>query len=111
MAAKFEIKDSKGGQFVFVLKAANGEPILSSETYKTKSGAQNGIESVKKNAQLESAFKADISKDKKHFFVLKAGNGEVIGNSEMYSSESAMKDGIKAVMKAAPDAKVEDLTK
>lgn len=111
MAAKFELKDAKGGQFAFVLKAANGEPILASETYKTKSGAENGIESVKKNSQIDSAFKPEISKDKKYFFVLKAGNGEIIGNSEMYSSESTMKNGIEAVKKAAPGAKVEDLTK
>jgi uncharacterized protein YegP (UPF0339 family) len=111
MAAKFELKDAKGGQFAFVLKAANGEPILASETYKSKSGAENGIESVKKNSQIDTAFKPAISKDKKHYFVLKAGNGEIIGNSEMYSSESAMKNGIEAVKKAAPGAKVEDLTK
>lgn len=111
MAGKFELKDAKGGQFVFVLKAANGEPILSSETYKSKSGAMNGIESVKKNAPLDTAYAREISKDKKHYFTLKAANHEVIGNSEMYSSESAMEGGIASVKKNAPDAKIEDLTK
>jgi len=42
--------------------------------------------------------------------VLKAGNGEEIGRSETYSSESAMENGIASVKKNAPDAKVEDLT-
>jgi uncharacterized protein YegP (UPF0339 family) len=111
MAAKFELKDAKGGQFAFVLKAANGEPILSSETYKTKSGAMNGIESVQTNAGLDTAYEAKMSKDKHHYFVVKAANHQIIGNSEMYSSESAMKDGIAAVKKAAPGAKVEDITK
>ncbi|HWM34017.1 MAG TPA: YegP family protein [Pseudolysinimonas sp.] len=50
MAAKFEIKTTTNGQFHWVLKAANGEPIAQSETYTTKSAAQNGIDSVKSNA-------------------------------------------------------------
>lgn len=50
MAAKFEIFKDKGGQFRFNLKAGNGEVIASSEGYASKASAQNGIESVKKNA-------------------------------------------------------------
>lgn len=50
MAGKFELfKDSSGG-YRFRLKAGNGEIIASSESYTTKSGAQNGIQSVKTNA-------------------------------------------------------------
>ena len=43
-------------------------------------------------------------------FVLKAGNGEAIGVSEVYSSESACKNGIESVRKAAAAAGVEDQT-
>ena len=110
MAAKFELKEAKGNQFVFNLKAANGEPILSSETYKSKSGALNGIESVRKNSQIDAMFKHEVAKNGQHFFVLKAGNGEAIGKSELYTTESAMVNGIASVKKNAPDAKLEDLT-
>lgn len=50
MAGKFVIEKSKNGQYHFVLKAGNGEIIATSEQYTTKASAQNGIESVKKNA-------------------------------------------------------------
>ena len=43
-------------------------------------------------------------------FDLKAGNGEVIANSEVYTTKSACKNGIKSVMKNAPVATVEDQT-
>ena len=43
-------------------------------------------------------------------FDLKAGNGEIIANSEVYSSKSACMNGIKSVMKNAPIAAVEDQT-
>ena len=50
MAAKFELFVDKGGEYRFNLKASNGEVIASSEGYKSKASAVNGIESVKKNA-------------------------------------------------------------
>ncbi len=43
-------------------------------------------------------------------FDLKAGNGEVIATSEVYSSNSACKRGIESVRKNAPKAVVEDQT-
>jgi uncharacterized protein YegP (UPF0339 family) len=50
VAGRFVIKKTKDGQYVFVLKAANGEDIATSETYKSKSSAQDGIAAVKANA-------------------------------------------------------------
>jgi len=50
---KFEVYNDKAGEFRFRLKARNGEIILASEGYTSKSGCMNGIESVKKNADSE----------------------------------------------------------
>lgn len=43
-------------------------------------------------------------------FDLKASNGEVIANSEVYTSKAACMNGIKSVMTNAPAAAVEDQT-
>ena len=43
-------------------------------------------------------------------FDLKAGNGEVIATSEVYTTEAACKNGIESVAKNAPVADVEDQT-
>lgn len=43
-------------------------------------------------------------------FDLKAGNGEVIATSEVYSSDAACKNGIASVQKNAPVAAVENQT-
>ena len=52
MAGKFVITTAKNGEFTFNLKASNGEVILTaSETYTTQSACENGIASVKKNAE------------------------------------------------------------
>ena len=50
MAGKFEIYKDKGGKFRFRLKAGNGEIIAVGEAYESKASAQNGVESVQKNA-------------------------------------------------------------
>lgn len=44
-------------------------------------------------------------------FDLKAGNGEVIATSEVYTTAEACKNGIASVQKNAPVAEVEDQTK
>ncbi len=43
-------------------------------------------------------------------FNLKAGNGEVIGSSEVYNSRTSLDNGIASVKKNAADAPVEDQT-
>ena len=43
-------------------------------------------------------------------FNLKAGNGEIIATSEVYTTESACRKGIASVIKNAPIAALEDQT-
>ena len=43
-------------------------------------------------------------------FDLKAGNGEVIATSEVYSSEDSCRGGVASVIKNAPIAEIEDQT-
>ena len=108
MAGKFVIQKGSGGQYRFNLKAANGEIILSSETYQDSQGAKRGIESVKANAPFDSRYERRQASSSQPYFVLKAANGETIGRSETYSSTSAMENGIESVKRNAPTAIVED---
>lgn len=110
MAGKFDLKKAKDGQFHFNLKAVNGQILLKSEMYKAKSGASNGIESVKKNSPLDERYDRRESKKGEPYFVLLAANKQVIGQSELYSSTSAMENGIQSVKKNAPEASINDLT-
>jgi uncharacterized protein YegP (UPF0339 family) len=106
MAGKFELNTSANGKFYFNLKASNGQIILSSEMYESKSGAEGGIASVKKNAGDDARYERRTSTNGSPFFVLKAGNGEVIGRSETYSSTAAVDTGIASVKANAPDAAI-----
>jgi hypothetical protein len=104
MSGKFTLFTGKNGEIYFNLKAGNGEIILKSEGYRDKGGAQNGIESVRKNAADASRFEKKTSVNGKFHFNLKAANHQVIGSSEMYESERSRDNGIASVMANAPDA-------
>jgi hypothetical protein len=108
MPAAFLLRKSSDGQFYFTLTADNNEPILTSETYRAKSSAEQGIDAVRVAAPLEARVQRKTSADGKPYFVLVAANGEPIGKSETYSSASAMEKGIEAVRRLAPAAPVRD---
>lgn len=110
MAGIFELKPAAGGRFMFNLKAGNGEVILTSELYEAKASAENGIESVRKNAPLDERFGRLTSKRDEPYFVLTAANGQTIGRSEMYTTAAGMENGIESVKRNAPDARLKDLT-
>lgn len=105
---KFEIKTGSSDKTMFNLKAGNGQVILTSQSYESKDGCKNGIESVKKNSQDDARFDRKVAKDGSPFFTLTSTNGQIIGKSEMYSSNDAMENGIASVKKNAPDADVDD---
>jgi len=106
----FEIFQSeKTGKYHFRLKAKNGEQILQSQAYQDKGGCENGIESVKKNGGDESKFEKKEASNGKFYFVLKAGNGQIIGQSQQYKTESGRDNGIASVGKNC-DGDCKDLT-
>ncbi len=120
MAGKFEIKVTAKGNYMFNLKAGNGQVIATSESYASLDACEKGIESVKKNSQaaIEDQTVADFDKvahpkyevynDKagEVRFRLKAANGQIIATGESYKSKASCLKGIASIKNNAPDAKV-----
>lgn len=104
---KFAIFKGINNQFYFNLKDGNGERILASEGYRSKSSCENGISSVKTNATDDSQYEKRESTNEQYYFVLNARNGEIIGTSEQYVSKTGRDKGIEAVKKEAPWAVIE----
>jgi uncharacterized protein YegP (UPF0339 family) len=106
--AIFLIYQSASGAYRFNLKAGNGQVILTSESYTTKAGCENGIASVQKNASDDSKYERLESQNGKFYFNLKAGNSQIIGTSEMYESMAARDNGIESVKSNAAGAATEE---
>lgn len=109
---KFIVKKTSNDGFAFSLAANNHEVIGVSQTYSSMSALKNGIESVKKNADVEiedqtlqdfeelKCPKWEIYTDKagEFRFRLKASNGEIIlAASEGYTAKANAKKGIESV--------------
>ena len=105
----FEIYTDKADEFRFRLKAKNGQNILASEGYKQKASCENGIESVRKNSQDDSKFELKEGASGKWTFNLKATNGQIIGTSQAYETESGAKNGIASVKTNALEATVKEV--
>jgi uncharacterized protein YegP (UPF0339 family) len=106
----FELFRSNANQDYYFRFKSGGNQLLSSEGYTTKSGCQNGIESVKKNAPFDNRY--DRKDSTEHYtFNLKAANGEIIARStKIYKMRSEREAAIEIVKREAPDAPVVDLT-
>lgn len=109
MAPEFEVFKGNDNQFYFRLRAANNEIVLTSEGYVSKDGCLNGIDSVKSNAPEVQHYQKKKSSNNQYYFLLVATNGQTIGCSEMYTTETARDHGIDVVHDVAPKAKVEIL--
>ncbi|GAA5187985.1 YegP family protein [Acinetobacter kookii] len=109
MAGWYEVSQASDGQYRFVLKAGNGEVILTSELYKTKASAQNGIESVQKNSPEDNRYERLEAKNGKPYFNLKAANHQIIGTSQFYSSEQSRDKGIESVKNNGSSTTIKDL--
>lgn len=103
--------DSKG-EFRFRLQAlGNSENILhASEGYTTKQNCKKAIASVKVNSLIDSRYHRSVAKNGQPYFTLHAANGETLGISEMYDTTASRDNGINAVKRDAPTAKIVDRT-
>lgn len=110
MAGYYELKKAKNGEYFFNLLAGNGQGILKSEMYSSKSAALNGIASVQSNCGEAGQFECKTSNNGKAYFVLKAKNHQVIGQSQMYESESGCDNGMESVKTNGVSTQIKDLT-
>jgi uncharacterized protein YegP (UPF0339 family) len=104
-ATRFETFKGLDGRYYFHLKANNGEIVLQSQSYAAKASATAGIASVKANGVLAARYEVRAAADGKSYFVLKAGNGAIIGRSEAYASASNAVRGIATVQALLGDTK------
>jgi uncharacterized protein YegP (UPF0339 family) len=105
----FELKKTKSGKFHFILKAGNGEVVLTSEHYEDNRAVRNGILAVLGYAHDDARYERRTSKrGDGHWFVLTEPDGRVIGVSEIYTSAAGMENGIASLKSHARGAAVPD---
>lgn len=99
---------SEKKEWRFRLVDGSGDNVLKSEGYGDKSGCTNGIESVKENAPKDGQYERLPASDGRHYFNLKASNGEIIGKGDLCDTEAERDAKIETVKRIAPVAPVEE---
>ena len=116
LIGKYIVRKTDNENYVFSLKASNGENITTSGAYTSKKSLENGIASIGKNAPIANLedqtmpkyipaanpkFEIYVDKGGEFRFRLKAKNGQIISVSQGYSSKASCRNGIDSVRKNA----------
>jgi uncharacterized protein YegP (UPF0339 family)/outer membrane protein OmpA-like peptidoglycan-associated protein len=86
----------KDDLFYFQFLSEDNNVLLNSQAYTDKEACFNGIRSVINNANDNSQYEKSIDGDGKHFFILKARNGQEIGRSVKYDTENKLDEAINS---------------
>ena len=97
--SRFEtFRSLNDSQYYFHLRASNGEIVLASEAYTDKAGAENGIASTKENGKDISRYTVMNTVSGEFYFVLQAGNNQIIGVSEAYKTRASAEGTIRRMV-------------
>jgi len=94
--ARVEVLESDRG-FRFNLHAKNGEIVMTSESYTTEAAAWNGAFAIQTAATDAKAFELKTSTDGRFYFTLTAGNGQIVGTSQLYTTKASAQAGVTSV--------------
>lgn len=97
-AGRFEVFKGLDGKHYFHLRAKNGEIVLQSQAYSSKAKATSGVSSVQTNGLIAARYTVLPAVDGRYYFVLKAANGQIIGRSQLYVSQSNANRGKDTVI-------------
>ncbi len=90
-----EIKKDKNNTYCFSLKTISGSTLLTSVSFSNKEEIKKTFLDFNPIAQHENIFERKTNHNGEFLFNLKDRKGNIIGSSQLYSSEAGMENGIK----------------
>ncbi|MBK7857157.1 MAG: DUF1508 domain-containing protein [Archangiaceae bacterium] len=96
--AKFEVFKGLDSRYYFHVRALNGEIVLQSQSYSSRTGAVNGAISVQNNGSDATKYTVLPAADGSFYFTLKAANGAIIARSETYASKAGAQRAVAGVL-------------
>lgn len=106
-AENYRVLEAKNGEWYVNLYAGNGQVIATTETYTRKYNAKRAIDSaitlaiasqpIRAAHEGNARFQTIRGADQQFYFHLRAGNGEIMLQSEGYTSPAGLENGIASV--------------
>lgn len=94
-----EVKEIEKNKYQFLLKTKSGAVLMDSIVFDTKQTLINTLKLLPKIIQSDLNYERKTNPDGKFLFHLKNDNAQIIGSSNLYSSEAGMENGIKNLKK------------
>lgn len=107
--ATFQVKINENDEYHFNLVSDQEDLILRSESYSSQSACLHGIESVQSNADDEDRYERMVAEDGQFYFNLKAKNGEIIGTSPLYDTDSRRDQAIENLKVLATAGEIKNI--
>lgn len=86
--------DKTDSGYSFSIQAESGTTLLQSVVFSNKEEAQSIIEGLTRIKGVQNTFERKTNHKGDFLFNLKSSNGKLIGQSELYSSEAGLQNGI-----------------
>ncbi|MCX5747785.1 MAG: YegP family protein [Proteobacteria bacterium] len=100
--ARVTVEAGESGQFHFNVFAKNGQIVVSSERYATEAAAYNGAFAVQAAGQAAAGYTVKQAASGTWYFTIAAPNGEIVGTSQQYTTQSSAKAAVTAVTNLLP---------
>lgn len=91
--AMVEIKREKENGYIFTLKAESGTTLLNSIPFSDENKVKEVLRSL--HSSTKKVFERKTNHTGEFLFNVKNNTGQLIGSSQLYSSEAGMENGIK----------------
>lgn len=108
MRGYYVIKRGLPDTFHFILKTENHQIILTSEPYSSRQGAHIGIHSCQHNSPHDTHYDKRTTFASHPYFVLRAGNGEIVGTGQTYAFNAGRDAGISSCKVNGPTTTIID---
>ncbi len=111
MHKRFELVCSDDGKFLFRLRGDDGNVLLSSHTCESKIMAQSEVLQARNSLRDDNRLEAQHRSDGMHCYVVRGRNGSELARSPMTRSDAELVTLHSAILAAANNAPLVDLTK
>lgn len=109
MTAMFECFFDDTGAYRFCLRGEDGDPVLWSAAFRSATERADGIASTRRNGWIPERFVVDTNGPRRFQFTLRRANGQVLGRSRYYPSESICFKRLISLGRTASAATIADL--
>ena len=90
-----EIKKANNDTYLFYLKTSDGQTLLESISFESKDEIETTVSELSPLADSHGTIERKTNYKGDFLFNLKDKSGRIIGNSQLYSSEAGMENGIR----------------